>query len=174
MFRKYDLVLNSNNKQWFWLAIGIYLVLGMYLLNVTYSEPVLSMKVQKEDGQWILIEPYYREWAEQHQIKTGDIILEVNGVEPDYLHDLKYEPVIRSVRELTIKKSNGDTSNLRVSLFDIPQQFYYVLIVPSCYFLLTLFITLYLYYKQKNTILINLLILFTLTVSLAYVSSGGD
>lgn len=173
MFRKYDLVLNSNNKQWFWLAIGIYLVLGMYLLNVTYSEPVLSMKVQKEDGQWILIEPYYREWAEQHQIKTGDIILEVNGVEPDYLHDLKYEPVIRSVRELTIKKSNGDTSNLRVSLFDIPQQFYYVLIVPSCYFLLTLFITLYLYYKQKNTILINLLILFTLTVSLAYVSSGA-
>ncbi|KOY80564.1 hypothetical protein [Lysinibacillus macroides] len=167
------MVLNSNNKQWFWLAISLYLVLGIYLLNVTYSEPVLSMKVQKKDGQWILTEPYYKGWAEKHHIKTGDIILEVNGVKVDYIDDLKYEPVIRTARELAIKKPDGDIITLKVSLFDIPQQFYYVLVVPFCYFLLTLSITLYLYYKQKNTILINLLILFILTISLAYVSSGA-
>ncbi len=174
MFRKHNLVLNLNKKKWFWLTISIYLVLGLYLLNVTYSEPVLSLKVQKADGQWILTEPYYKEWAEKQQLTTGDIILEVNGIKIDNIQDLAYEPVVRSARELTVMKSNGTVINLKIKLSDIPQQFYYVLIVPFCYFILTLLITLYLKYKQKNTILINLLILFILTVSLAYVSSGAS
>ncbi len=174
MFRKYNLVLNFNYKKWFWLAVSTYLVIGLYLLNVTYSKPILSMDVQNENGQWILIEPYYKEWAEKHKIKKGDIILEVDGKQIDSLRDLKYEPVIRAARELTIMKDNGAVINLNIKLYDIPEQFFYVLIVPFCYFLLTLFITLYLYYKQKNTILLNLLILFILTVSLAYVSSGAS
>ena len=39
---------------------------------------------------------------------------------------------------------------------------------------LTLMISLYLYFKQRNTPLLDLLILFILTVSLAYVSLGAS
>jgi len=46
--------------------------------------------------------------------------------------------------------------------------------VPTSYYLLSLLISIYLYLKPKNTILINLLILFILSVSLAYLSIGAS
>lgn len=130
-----------------WLAVSTYLVIGLYLLNVTYSKPVLSMDVQNEDGQWILIEPYYKEWAEKHKIKKGDIILEVDGKQIDSLRDLKYEPVIRAARELKIMKDNGAVINLNIKLYDIPEQFFYVLIVP--------FVTSFLHYLSLYIYIIN-------------------
>ncbi|MGE7999359.1 ATP-binding protein [Lysinibacillus sp. NPDC093190] len=149
-------------------------MLGLYLLTITYSAPALSIKVQKEHEKWIIVEPYYKNWAENKHLMSGDVLLEVNGINIDNISDLRYESVIRSARNLTIMKQNGQISKIKINYLDIPQQFYYVLIVPFCYYFLTLFITLYLYYKQKNTVLLNFLILFILTVSLAYVSSGAS
>ncbi len=167
-------LLNSIYKKWFWLAISIYLVFGLYLLSVTYSAPSLNIKVQKNEEKWIITELYYKNWAEKNHITPGDIILKVDGINIDYVPNLKYESVIRAAEDLTIMKQDGQISEIKINYLDIPQQFYYVLIVPFCYYFLTFFITLYLYYKQKNTNLINLLILFILTVSLAYISSGAS
>jgi len=149
-------------------------VFGLYLLSVTYSAPSLNIKVQKNEEKWIITELYYKNWAEKNHITPGDIILKVDGINIDYVPNLKYESVIRAAEDLTIMKQDGQISEIKINYLDIPQQFYYVLIVPFCYYFLTFFITLYLYYKQKNTNLINLLILFILTVSLAYISSGAS
>lgn len=166
--------LRFKKFKWLWLAISVYLVIGIYLLNVTYSSPSLNIKIQEKNGQWFVVEPYFKKWADDHHIMSGDIILEVDGTQIGYDTKLKYDSVIRAANDLLILKPDGKLIEVKIKHLDIPQQFYNVLLVPFCYYLLSLFITVYLNYKQKNNNLINLLILFILTTSLAYVSGGAS
>ncbi|AVK83466.1 histidine kinase [Lysinibacillus sp. B2A1] len=168
------MVLKLIRDKWFWLAISIYLILGITVLFISYSKPFISIKVQEENGHWIIEKPYYKDWATKQGISNGDIILYINDIQTDQVPSVTFYSLIRAANNLTILKQNGEEIYVRINHLDIPQQFYYLLIVPACYFLLTLFITLYLNYKKNKTHLFNLLILFILTVSLAYVSSGAS
>ncbi|MFJ7733685.1 ATP-binding protein [Lysinibacillus sp. NPDC097231] len=175
MFRNWILVLSSLKNNWLWLVISTYLILGSYLIYVTYSKPYLGIKLEEENGQWLIVEPYYKEWSNKQRISAGDIILEVDGNNINELNNIKYYPVIREAKELKfVNQEDGQLIHLQIAPFDIPEQFFYILVLPACYYLLSLIVSLYLYKKQKNSSLINLLILFILTVSLAYVSIGAS
>ncbi len=156
----------------FWPAIVLYVVLGLYLNFVNYSAPYIEIGVEEKDGKWLVSQLYYKDWAKGQNISIGDVILNVDDGPIAELNQLKYKSKILSANDLTIMKPDGKIINIHIKHLDIPQQFFYVLIVPACYYLLTLFVALYLYFKQRNTRLTDLLILFILTVSLAYVSSG--
>ncbi|MGE8005595.1 ATP-binding protein [Lysinibacillus sp. NPDC093216] len=169
------MALNFLKNNWLWLAISTYLIFGSYLLYVTYSTPYLGIKLKEENGQWLIIEPYFKEWANKQNISAGDIILEVDGNNINELNIIKYDPVIRVAKELTLEKQEDRRLiNIQIKPFDIPEQLFYIFFLPACYYLLSLIISLYLYKKQKNSSLINLLILFILSVSLAYVSIGAS
>jgi len=150
----------------------LYLVIGLYLNYVNYSGPLLEIEVEKEDGKWGVTQPYYKDWTEWESISSADVILRVDDVPMDDLNQLKYKTKIVAANKITIMKPNGEIKDIHIKHLDVPHQFYYILVFPACYYLLTLFITIYLHFNQKNTKLTNLLILFMLTVSLAYVSSG--
>ncbi|WP_240186294.1 sensor histidine kinase [Lysinibacillus fusiformis] len=139
---------------------------------MNYSAPYIEIGVEEKDGKWLVSQLYYKDWAKGQNISIGDVILNVDDGPIAELNQLKYKSKILSANDLTIMKPDGKIINIHIKHLDIPQQFFYVLIVPACYYLLTLFVALYLYFKQRNTRLTNLLILFILTVSLAYVSSG--
>lgn len=160
--------------EWFWPAISVYLVLGFYLLYISYSAPFLSIELKEKNEQWLITAPYYKEWAFKQQIEAGDRVLNVDGIQIEDIPSIKYDSVIRAANELTILKPDGKRMDIQINHEDIPQQFYSVLIVPASYFFLTLIISFYLYYKQRNNTLLSLLILFILTVSLAYVSIGAS
>jgi len=170
------LVLSSLKNNWLWLAISTYLILGSYLIYVTYSTPYLGIKLEEKNGQWLINEPYFKEWANKQNLSVGDIILEIDGHNINELNNnIKYYPVIRAAKELTfVNKEDGQLSHLQIAPFDVFQQFIYIFLLPACYFLLSLIVSFYLYKKQKNSSLINLLILFILIVSLAYVSIGAS
>lgn len=163
-----------KNFKYYWLAISVYLLLGLYLLYVTYSAPFLSIEIDDENGQWLIIDPYYKEWANKQDIDAGDIVLEVDHTQINDLPSIMYDSVILSAKVLTILKADGRTIEIQINHLDIPQQLYYLLIVPACYYFLTLIISIYLYYKQKKDVLLILLNMFILTVSLAYVSIGAS
>ncbi|WP_418301979.1 sensor histidine kinase [Lysinibacillus fusiformis] len=139
---------------------------------MNYSAPYIEIGVEEKNGKWLVSQLYYKDWAKGQNISIGDVILNVDDGPIAELNQLKYKSKILSANDLTIMKPDGKIINIHIKHLDIPQQFFYVLIVPACYYLLTLFVALYLYFKQRNTRLTNLLILFILTVSLAYVSSG--
>ncbi|MFJ6209934.1 ATP-binding protein [Lysinibacillus sp. NPDC092081] len=166
------MVLKTIKNNWLWLAISTYLILGCYLLYVTYSTPFLGIKLKEENGQWLVIEPYSKGWADSEGISTGDIIVEVDGENID--ENIKYDPIIRVAKELTLIKQDRQLLQIQIDALDIPEQLLYILILPACFYLLSLIISIFLYYKQKKSSLINLLILFILTVSLAYVSIGAS
>ncbi|MGE7129296.1 ATP-binding protein [Lysinibacillus xylanilyticus] len=166
------MVLKTLKNNWLWLAISTYLILGCYLLYVTYSTPFLGIKLKEENGQWLVIEPYSKGWANSQGISTGDIIVEVDG--EDINENIKYDPIIRVAKELTLLKQGKQLLHIQIDVMDNPEQLFYILILPACFYLLSLVISIFLYYKQENSSLINLLILFILTVSLAYVSIGAS
>ncbi|MFJ7888344.1 ATP-binding protein [Lysinibacillus xylanilyticus] len=168
------MVLKTLKNNWLWLAISTYLILGCYLLYVTYSTPFLGIKLKEENGQWLVIEPYSKGWANSQGISTGDIIVEVDGEDIDEINNIKYDPIIRVVKELTLLKQGKQLLHIQIDVMDNPEQLIYILILPACFYLLSLVISILLYYKQENSSLINLLILFILTVSLAYVSIGAS
>uniref|UniRef100_UPI00406CB57F ATP-binding protein n=1 Tax=Lysinibacillus sp. FSL K6-4013 TaxID=2921504 RepID=UPI00406CB57F len=168
------MVLTLIKEKWFWLAVGIYLTLGIYVLYVTYSTPFVSIKIQEENGHWIIKEPYYKEWATDQKISVGDIVINVDGVKVDEVSNITYDSKIRAANTLEILKQNGDILYVQINHLDIPQQFYYLFIFPACFFFLTLLITFYLKITQKKTTLLNLLMYFMLVISLAYVSSGAS
>ncbi|MGE7111188.1 ATP-binding protein [Lysinibacillus sp. NPDC047702] len=166
--------LRLTNSRWFWLTIGIYVIIGIYLLFTSYSKPFLNIEIVEKGGNWIVTNPYYKDWANKFQIEPGDIILEVDEKDIRNISNVKYEFVIRAANKLILEKPNGDIVHVKIKPFDIPQQFYYVFVVPTIYYFLSLILSVYLYLKQKKTPLLNLLILFILTVSLAYVSIGAS
>ncbi|WP_341300727.1 ATP-binding protein [Lysinibacillus sp. FSL H8-0500] len=162
------------HSKWFWPAIIFYLVIGLYLNYVNYSAPYIEIEVEQEDDRWLVTQLYYQDWAARQNIAIGDVIIAVDGDPFDDLNQLKYKSRIVSANELTIMKPDGALITIHIKQLDIPQQFIYILMIPACYFVLTLFVAIYLYFKQQNTTLTKLLILFMLTVSLAYVSSGAS
>ncbi|KOS66975.1 histidine kinase [Lysinibacillus contaminans] len=166
--------LNSIKRNRFFLAIAVYLTVGLYLFYIVYSTPLLGIYLKEDKGQWQITDPYYKDWAAKHQIAAGDIVLTIDGIQTELVPNIMYDFVIRAANDLTIKKPDGQILDVQINPLDIPQQFYSVLVVPFCYYLLTLLIVLYLYLTQKNTTLLNILILFMLTVSLAYISIGSS
>ena len=166
--------LNSVKRNWFFLAIAVYLTVGLYLFYIAYSTPPLSVYLKEEKGQWQITDPYYKDWAAKHQITSGDIVLTVDGIQTEHVPNIMYDFVIRAANSLTIKKPDGQILDVQITHSDIPQQLYFVLVVPFCYYLLTLLIALYLYFKQKSSPFLNTLILFMLIVSLAYISIGAS
>ncbi len=156
----------------FWPAIILYLMIGFYLNYVNYSAPYIDIEVEKENGQWAVTQLDYKDWADSQNIAIGDVIVKVDERPIDHLNQLKYKSKILSANDLTVMKPSGSLINIHIRHLDIPQQFLYIFFVPACYYFLTLFIAFYLHSKQRNSKLADLLILFMLNVSLAYVSSG--
>lgn len=161
-------------RKLFWSAIILYLVIGLYLNYVNYSAPYVEIEVEQQDDKWLVSQLYYKKWAEKQNISVGDTIVTVDGRQMDDLKQVKYKSRILSANKLTIMKPDGALIHIHIKHLDIPQQFIYIFMIPACYFILTLFVAIYLHVKQRNTGLTNLLILFILTVSIAYVSGGAS
>ncbi|MEB2300056.1 histidine kinase [Lysinibacillus xylanilyticus] len=132
---------------------------------------VLGLK--EENGEWVVTSSYNKQLANGVRISEGDVVLSVNNIQTEDVPNVKHDHVIRTANLLTIMKPNGHIIDVKISRSDFLEHvIYYILVIPTSYFFLTLIIVFFLYFKQKNTSLLCLLILFMLTVSIAYVSIG--
>ncbi|MFC9540470.1 sensor histidine kinase [Lysinibacillus sp. NPDC056959] len=135
----------------------------------------LTIGLKEENGEWVATNSYNKQLADGNRITKGDVVLSVDNIQIENVPNVKHDHVLRTASSLTIMKPNGQIIDVRISKSDLQEQFfYYLLVIPSGYFFLTLIIVFYLYFKQKNTSLLCLLILFLLTVSIAYVSIGAS
>ncbi|KOY80252.1 hypothetical protein I6G82_20510 [Lysinibacillus macroides] len=112
----------------------------------------MGIKLEEKNGQWLINEPYFKEWANKQNLSVGDIILEIDGHNINELNNnIKYYPVIRAARELTfVNKEDGQLSHLQIAPFDVFQQFIYIFLLPACYFLLSLIVSFYLNQFHKS------------------------
>nr|WP_198044658.1 ATP-binding protein [Lysinibacillus timonensis] len=159
------------SKKVFWSTITFYIVLGVYLFYITIPSPFAGIIVEKQDEDWVITDFTFSELAEKHHINKGDILLEVNGDRNYSSYKLKTDHEIRSAQSLKIKTTDGEIREVKVAHEDLIFLYLNLLILPICYFLIALFLAIYLYnHKKGNTSSLNLLILFILSLSLAYSS----
>ncbi|MCH7324007.1 histidine kinase [Solibacillus sp. MA9] len=158
----------------FWFIISTYLILGFYVLIITYTTPFISIELNNKDGQWEVEQLAYKKWAKNNNVSIGDIILSVNGTPISDFPFIEYDSSIRGAHHISIKKNNGSVLDIDIRHLDIPQQFYMQFVFPLIYFCFIFLITIYLYFYKRNIQQIKLLILFIITVSLAYISSGAS
>lgn len=166
--------MKSNTSKYLILFIFLYSILGIYLLYVAVSTPFISMEIQKAGEYWVVDDPLYKEWAKAHNIESGDIILGIDNNPIDESSSIKEDKSIRAANNISLLKPSGGVNNVEVSHMDLPEQLITHILLPSLYFILSLGLALYLSLKQQSNSLNILLILFLLSVSLAYISAGAS
>ncbi len=161
-------------SKWTYSIFITYLVLGLYVLLVAIKVPFISILVDTTSGQPVIVDLYYSEWAQQHNIEKGDILLTVDGKPAQDDRSIQLYSVLRSAKELTISKPNGVIHDISVKHKNIPEELYLQIIFPCLYFVLSFSVAIYLWKKNKDNQLTRLLTLFLLTCSLAYTSTGAS
>lgn len=170
MSKKLNWMFRFHNKYWFIATIALYIILGLYVLSVSYSAPLVGASIKEENGNFVFTDFYYKEWAEQNYIEKGDILLEVNHTPVERIKNLKEDLAIRSANHLSLQKPDGQLSQIDIRHSDLPQQFYMLCVVPSIYFFVTILSSIYLYRLKKHHPLLNILICFLFSASIAYIS----
>lgn len=161
-------------KYWFTSIITLYIVLGLYVLSVSYSTPLVGVFIKEENEKFVLVDFHYKEWAEQNHVEKGDILLEVNHTPVEKIESLKHELVVRTANHLSIQKRDGQIHQIDIRHLDLPQQFYMMSVVPSIYFIVTILSSIYLYRLKRYHSLLYILICFLFSCSIAYIGSGAS
>ena len=152
----------------------LYLVLGIYVLGIAIKTPFISITLDTTNGQPVIIDLYYPQWAQQKNIEKGDIVVTIDGKPALENRSVQLDAVIRSANTLTIQKHDHTVHAITVKHRDIPEELYLQILFPIFYFLLAFVVALYLGYRNKNNVPMFLLTLFLLTCSLAYISTGAS
>lgn len=159
----------------FWSIITIYLILGIYLFITSIQSPIAGIEVEKSNDKWEISNFEYPELANLHHINQGDFLLKVNDQDITKFNSLDYDQTIRSANSLTIMTKEGDIRDVLLSHYDLPFQFLAYFILPLCYFFIVLFIAAYLFKNKKgNSQSLKYLILFMLSLALAYSSIASS
>lgn len=163
----------SKNKC-FWLLICIYILLGVSMLRVTYLTPFIDIHLKKSGDSWEINNLTYMEWASKNNVSEGDIVLKIDNIPIQKVKRINYDPFIRGTNQLVIQKRSGQIFEVDVNHKDLSQELYMQVIIPGIYFILTLIIIFYLFYRKKMIPYVNLIIFLIASVSLAYISSGAS
>ncbi|MFF2176397.1 ATP-binding protein [Lysinibacillus sp. NPDC058147] len=161
-------------SKWTYSIFITYLLLGIYVLVMAIRIPYICILVDTASGQPIIDEFYYSEWAQQNNIEKGDLLLTVDGEPAEDVRSIQLDSAVRSAKELTFMKTDGDVHSVTVKHKDIPEEFYLQIIFPMFYFVLSFAVAIFLWRRNKDNLLTSLLTLFLLTCSLAYISTGAS
>lgn len=153
---------------------AIYIVLGVYFLSLAIQTPFVNIALNEVNGQLVIDKPYYPKWAQQQNIEKGDILLSIDQQEPASNPGVQRYLYVIEAKEISILKADGTLLTIAISHRDLPEQLISFIIFPILYFVLSICVSLYLWKKNTKNYLSTLLILFLLTVSLAYISSTAS
>lgn len=165
--------LTNINKLWFWPTIILYVLLGVYLIFTSYSEPYLGIELEEVNNQWI-INDLDENFQQINSLSNGDIVLSIDNIPPQSISRLQDDQLIRGASEIVIKKPNNKELTIKFNHFDVPKNFYTLFLFPLIYFSIVLIVTIYLNFKKNNISQERVLIFFILSVSLSYISLGAS
>ncbi|ADY55188.1 putative signal transduction histidine kinase [Syntrophobotulus glycolicus DSM 8271] len=145
-----------------------------YLLSVIINIPYIGICVKKnQTGIWQITNVDKLGWAEQHGIKTGDIVSLIDEIQPsNYPTVLQYNAIERA-KTLVISK-NHESMVFNVSNNMTPKQVQYDIVIPLFLFGILSSFSFFLYLKKGNDESSRILILFFLTIGLSYISAGAS
>lgn len=150
------------------------LIFMFYASYITIQSPLVGFSVKNESGNWIVDELHEDGWAYNQDIETGDILLNIDGDCPEHNDQVTKEKIIRAAENFTLIDKNGEEKTFTVSYVSETKQLFSHLFFPLVYLLLTIYVALYIYRKQKKELSALVLIQFLLCIALAYGSAGAS
>ena len=123
---------------WFWVMISMYTILGVYLLYIAYSTPLIGVQLKPLHHQWYVTHVDFTNWENNIRIINGDIIISVDGVPTNDVKSVQQHHTIFAANELVIQHKNDSISKVTLHITDHTKQF-------LCYF-----------YHSNHTLYINI------------------
>ncbi len=151
-----------------------YLLIGIYVLVIAIRAPFINILVDTSSELPVVIDPYYIGWAQQQNIEQGDTILTIDQHSTKGYVSSQRDSYVASANELSILKADSTVHTIEVKHRDLPEEFYTHIVFPMFYFILCFCVAFYLWKHNKDNFITKLLILFLLTCSLAYTSTGAS
>ncbi|WP_177184455.1 sensor histidine kinase [Psychrobacillus sp. OK032] len=146
----------------------------IYASYITLQSPLVAFSVKNDNGNWIVDELYDNGWAYNQDIETGDILLKIDGDCPEQNDQIIKKQLVRTAEDFTFIGKNGEEKTFSVSYVSENEQLFSHLLFPLVYLLLTIYVAIYIYRKQKEELSAFILIQFLLCVALAYGSAGAS
>src|SRR4051794_34594201 len=97
------------------LPIGIVLLLILYFSYLTILSPLVALDVKKDEGKWIVEEIYDNGWAYHQEINVGDMLLKVDGKNPETNEQIKKHSLLRTAETLSFLDRNGKEKSFTVT-----------------------------------------------------------
>ncbi|MCY1628638.1 histidine kinase [Bacillus paralicheniformis] len=146
-------------------------IYSCYVIYICYNNLFVGAYLKYNSDNQLVVD-YIQEdsLADYTGLKAGDIILEVNNKKPS--KDQPKNSILANVSSLSIER-NGQiiTTDTRDTI--ISYDILFTVLIPIVFYLLCLLCVILILKSKKKQTSSFLLILFLLTVSIAYVSAGG-
>ncbi|MEC1180256.1 hypothetical protein P9B03_17270 [Metasolibacillus meyeri] len=157
----------------FWGVIIIYTCIFFYLMAVIVKSPFIGIVVEQVGQEWFIKDFVNPEMVKLFNIEQGDIVLEVNH-QPIKVIDGVTQSTINSTNSLLIQNTEGKKQFIKITYKDFLAQWFYYIVLPICYFIISLIICIYLLFNRKDSFYsFNIFMLFMLTVALEFGSIGA-
>ncbi|MFJ7972096.1 ATP-binding protein [Psychrobacillus sp. NPDC096389] len=152
-------------------AVLIYIIYGSY---VTLQSPLVGIDVKHQNDTWKVDYIYDNGWAYKQDIEIGDVLLKIDSESPDKNNQIIKEQMIRTAESLSFLSENGEEKNFFPSYASLTDQLFSHFLFPLLYLILTIYIAIYIYRKQKEEFSAFVLIQFLLCIAVAYGSAGAS
>ncbi|PAD67109.1 histidine kinase [Bacillus sp. 7586-K] len=160
----------------FLLSIILSIIFTIYIIIFNFQNPYIGAGVEftnKDETLVSAVEP--KTWADKVGIKSGDVVLEINGSNPKEHIPAKVFGLIEQVKTLKIQ-ADGVVKQYKVPTELFSYHSLFIIIIPLTVLFLCFFCSYFVYVsnKQLNKRSANLLNLFLLIIGMAYISASGS
>lgn len=151
------------------------IIIGLYFLMVSIEHPYIGIMVKKAPQNTYKVSDVANiGLAKYYQVRPGDIILKVNGMDPGD------SPIIQ--RFLTVEQSKSiviqNEEGIRTINFDngqnLSKQFFLHVVFPGVVFLLNLLLSLLIFFKKKDYRYTPVFILLFLWMGILYINGSAS
>ncbi|WP_442601897.1 ATP-binding protein [Paenibacillus sp. KN14-4R] len=154
------------------LVLLVTLYIAVQLVHSQLQSLYIGVDVnQNQSGQWTVSTVDPLAWGSKNGVQLGDVLNQVNGQKPSLHYPLKYNSleqvnsfeVIRNGEHIMFAVPEGTRSPITIDQT----------ILPATLFIILFLFSIILYYKKQNDHASKMLILFFLSIALAYLSAGA-
>lgn len=159
-------------------ALFLALFLTGYFTFIGFRYPLIGLEVEKKQSDWIVTSKMDKGWSSTQPIEEGDIIKLVNGQEVEKHPTLKKFSMIEMADTITVENQDSEMKTYSVTTNSNGTSYLFYLLFPLFFNVITIGLSVLLYYKARNNQRATILMFFLLSLGIcylgAYASTLGD
>jgi two-component system sensor histidine kinase ComP len=161
-------------KKCFYTAATVVLIIAAYLITATLQYPFIGIDVVKNAmGEWQIAQIDQFSWAEQQDIRVGDVIRFVNERRAEDHPTIKHYGMLERADHFVLER-DGQTFFYQVPAIPSDEQILTYTIIPTVLLFLMVGFSVFLLRKKPNDPIVCTLVLFLLAVGISYLSAVGS